>query len=253
MVSQKSIPDTIRGAKKIRGSPLRNVHYRGTHLASRPFCHHNPESPSMLQSMTPPELQPLVSSRILLRRLEESDLDALYAFMGDIEVMYAWEYTFTREDVFSWIERMRSFPNPELGYRALCLKGQEDRIIGQAGILPKTIFGKECLEIGYILDRRFWHRGYATEAGALLFDHAFDSLGAGEMYATIRPMNTSSLAVARRLGMQPIGEIVIHHRGQDMPHTVLHTDKMSWKAWRTQFLPLLEGKGTSHASSETAL
>lgn len=43
----------------------------------------------MLQSMTPPELQPLVSSRLLLRRLEESDLDALCAFMGDIEVMYA--------------------------------------------------------------------------------------------------------------------------------------------------------------------
>ena len=207
----------------------------------------------MTQSMPHPELQPLVSSRLLLRSLEESDLDALYAFMGDIEVMYAWEYTFTREDVFSWIERMRSFPNPELGYRALCLKGQEDRIIGQEGILPKTIFGKECLEIGYILDRRFWHMGYATEAGALLLDHAFDSLGAGEMYATIRPMNTSSLAVAGRLGMHACGEIVIHHRGQDMPHTVLRTDKTSWKAWRTRFLSLLEGKGTVQTPSKATL
>ena len=206
----------------------------------------------MTQSMPHPELQPLVSSRLLLRRLEESDLDALYAFMGDIEVMYAWEYAFTREDVFSWIERMRSFPNPELGYRALCLKGQE-RIIGQAGILPKTIFGKECLEIGYILDRRFWHMGYATEAGALLLDHAFDSLGAGEVHALIRPMNTASLAVARRLGMHACGEIVIHHRGQDMPHTVLRTDKTSWKAWRTRFLSLLEGKGTSRTFFETTL
>ena len=206
----------------------------------------------MTQSMPHPELQPLVSSRLLLRRLEESDLDALYAFMGDIEVMYAWEYTFTREDVFSWIERMRSFPNPELGYRALCLKGQEDRIIGQAGILPKTIFGKECLEIGYILDRRFWHMGYATEAGALLLDHAFDSLGAGEMYATIRPMNTSSLAVAGRLGMHACGEIVIHHRGQDMPHTVLQTDKTSWKARRTCFLPLLGEEGQITRLPKTA-
>ena len=173
--------------------------------------------------------------------------------MGDIEVMYAWEYAFTREDVFSWIRRMRGYPNPEHGYRALCLRGQENIIIGQAGILPKTILGKDSLEIGYILDKRYWHRGYATEACALLLDHAFDNLGAGEMHALIRPMNIASLAVAERLGMQPIGEIVIHHRGQDMPHTVLHTDKMSWKAWRTQFLPLLEGKGTSHASSETAL
>lgn len=146
---------------------------------------------------------------------------------------------------------MRSFPNPELGYRALCLKGQE-HIIGQAGILPKTIFGKECLEIGYILDRRFW-LGYATEAGALLLDHAFDSLGAGEMYATIRPMNTASLAVAGRLGMHACGEIVIHHRGQDMPHTVLQTDKTSWKAWRTRFLSFLEEQGTSQTISKTTL
>ena len=206
----------------------------------------------MLQSMTPTKLQPLVSSRLVVHRLEESDLDALYAFMGDIEVMYAWEYAFTREDVFSWIERMRSFPNPELGYRALCLKGQE-HIIGQAGILPKTIFGKECLEIGYILDRRFWHMGYATEAGALLFDHAFDHLGAGEVHALIRPMNTASLAVARRLGMHACGEIVIHHRGQDMPHTVLQTDKTSWKAWRTRFLSFLEEQGTSQTISKTTL
>lgn len=205
----------------------------------------------MLQ--TYPVLQPLVSSRLLLRRLEESDLDALSSFMGDIEVMYAWEHAFAREDVLAWIERMRGYPNPEHGHRALCLKGQENIIIGQAGILPKTILGKDSLEIGYILDKRYWHRGYATEACALLLDHAFDNLGAGEMHALIRPMNIASLAVAERLGMQPIGEIVIHHRGQDMPHTVLHTDKMSWKAWRTQFLPLLEGKGTSHASSETAL
>ena len=204
----------------------------------------------MLQ--THPGLQSLVSSRLVVRALKESDLDALCSFMGDIEVMYAWEYAFTREDVFSWIERMRSFPNPELGYRALCLKGQE-HIIGQAGILPKTIFGKECLEIGYILDRRFWHMGYAMEAGALLFDHAFDHLGAGEVHALIRPMNMSSLAVAGRLGMHACGEIVIHHRGQDMPHTVLRTDKTSWKAWRTRFLSLLEGKGTVQTPSKATL
>lgn len=212
-----------------------------------------PESQSMLQFITHPVLQPLVSSRLLLRRLEESDLDALSSFMGEIEVMYAWEYAFAREDVLAWIERMRGYPNPEHGHRALCLKGQENTIIGQAGILPKTILGKESLEIGYILDKRYWHRGYATEACALLLDHAFDHLGAGEMHALIRPMNTASLAVARRLGMHACGEIVIHHRGQDMPHTVLRTDKTSWKAWRTRFLSLLEGKGTVQTPSKAAL
>ena len=205
----------------------------------------------MLQ--THPGLQSLVSSRLVVRALKESDLDALCSFMGDIEVMYAWEYAFTREDVLAWIERMRSFPDPEHGYRALCLKGQEDTIIGQAGILPKTIFGKECLELGYILDKRYWHRGYATETGALLLDHAFDHLGAGEVHALIRPMNASSLAVAGRLGMHTCGEIVIHHRGQDMPHTGLQTDKMSWKAWRTQFLPLLGNKGTVQTPSKMSL
>ena len=231
---------------------MRNVRRGGT-CVSVFFATPNQESTSMLQSMTPPALQPLVSSRLLLRRLKESDLDALYSFMGDIEVMYAWEYAFTREDVFSWIERMRGFSNPEHGYRALCLKGQEDMVIGQAGILPKTILGKDSLELGYILDRRYWHRGYATEACALLLDHAFAHLGAGEVHALIRPMNTFSFAVAGRLGMRPTGEIVIHHRGQDMPHTVLQTDKASWKAWRTHLLPLLENRGTVQAPSKTTL
>ena len=57
----------------------------------------------MLQSITHHVLQPLVSSRLVVRRLEESDLEALCSFMGDIEVMYAWEYAFTRK--FSlWIK-----------------------------------------------------------------------------------------------------------------------------------------------------
>lgn len=63
-------------------------------------------------------------------------------------------------------------------------------------------------------------------------------------------MNTASLAVARRLGMHACGEIVIHLRGQDMPHTVLQTDKTSWKGWRTRFLSLLEGKGAVQAPSK---
>ncbi len=60
------------------------------------------------------------------------------------------------------------------------------------------------IEVGWHLHPDSWGRGYATEAAAAAVDRAF-AAGLKRMYAVVKPGNTASIAVTRRLGMTPLG------------------------------------------------
>jgi RimJ/RimL family protein N-acetyltransferase len=60
------------------------------------------------------------------------------------------------------------------------------------------------VEVGWHLHPDSWGRGYATEAAGAVLDRAFGE-GLAEVYAVVRPGNEPSLAVCRRLGMEPLG------------------------------------------------
>jgi len=55
-------------------------------------------------------------------------------------------------------------------------------------------------EIGYILGRAHWSRGYVSEALPALIDHGFETLGLNRLEADIDPRNAASARVLMRLG-----------------------------------------------------
>jgi RimJ/RimL family protein N-acetyltransferase len=61
------------------------------------------------------------------------------------------------------------------------------------------------VEVGWHLHPDSWGHGYATEAARAAVDRVF-AAGLPEIFAVIRAGNTASVAVARRLGMEPIGQ-----------------------------------------------
>ncbi len=58
--------------------------------------------------------------------------------------------------------------------------------------------------MGWHLHPDAWGRGYATEAGGRLLDHAW-SHDLDQVFAVTYPENTPSQAVCLRLGMTPLG------------------------------------------------
>jgi RimJ/RimL family protein N-acetyltransferase len=60
------------------------------------------------------------------------------------------------------------------------------------------------IEVGWHLHPDSWGNGYATEAARAALDREF-AAGTAAVYAVIREGNERSKAVARRLGMTPIG------------------------------------------------
>ena len=75
--------------------------------------------------------------------------------------------------------------------------------VGQVGLLIQNVQSVEEKEVGYLVHRPFWRRGFATEAARACRDYAFDAMGRQRVIALIRPENVPSQGVARKLGLQP--------------------------------------------------
>lgn len=76
----------------------------------------------------------------------------------------------------------------------------------------------DLLEIGYLLERKYWHKGYAIEAARACKKYAFEILKADEVCSIIRDTNIASQNVAIRNGMTRTDTWTKHYRGVDMLH-----------------------------------
>lgn len=160
----------------------------------------------------------LETERLALREMQPSDFDALCRIMQDEQTMTAYEGAFSDAEVQAWLDRqLERYRTWGFGLWAVILK-ETDAMIGQCGLTMQPWKGQEVLEIGYLFERGYWHRGYATEAARACKAYAFDVLNANEVCSIIRDTNTASQNVALRNGMQRADSWVKHYRGVDMPH-----------------------------------
>lgn len=159
------------------------------------------------------------TERLYLRELEYSDFDALSRILRDEETMYAYNGAFSGQETLDWLERqLARYKKHGFGLWAVILK-ENGRMIGQCGLTIQPWKDKELLEIGYLFNKNYWHRGYATEAAQACKKYAFEILGAEEVCSIIRDTNIPSQKVAERNGMKITDDNYIkHYRGEDMPH-----------------------------------
>ena len=79
-------------------------------------------------------------------------------------------------------------------------------ILGFAGVRP-PLRGEDFLNLYYRFRPSAWGKGYATEVGRAAMALAAKAAPGRVVAALIRPKNEPSIAVARRLGMHPEGEV----------------------------------------------
>jgi RimJ/RimL family protein N-acetyltransferase len=120
-----------------------------------------------------------------------------------------------RDEVSRWLGGTPSVPPTELVQRWAEVS-RLDGLFGcwaierADGVVAGTVLFKPLpngvgeVEVGWHLHPDSWGHGYATEAARAVIDRGFDA-GLPEVYAVVRPGNEASLAVCRRLGMDPLG------------------------------------------------
>lgn len=164
----------------------------------------------------------LETERLVLRKLTQADLGDLCEILQDEKTMYAYEYAFSDEEAQRWLDRqLQRYAGDGFGLWAMISKETGD-FIGQCGLTMQDCEGERLLEIGYLLKRKHWHHGYASEAAIGCKRYAFEVLGAPEVHSIIRDTNIPSQRVAERNGMRPGKSFIKHYHGIDMPH-ILYT------------------------------
>ena len=106
-----------------------------------------------------------------------------------------------------------SFPGLVRHYRAEARSGRmlpltirlESRIVGQMVLFGISYGSLLSAAAGYWVDETVAGRGIAPTALALAGDHALGSMGLHRIEVNIRPENTSSVAVVRKLGFRDEG------------------------------------------------
>jgi RimJ/RimL family protein N-acetyltransferase len=165
--------------------------------------------------MVPDDDELLRTERLRLRAWTTSPADV--ARLTDI---------YGRDEVTRWIGGTPSVPPDELPARWASIHEHDDRFgcwaieilsgvegrVEAGGTVAGTVLFKPLpngvgeVEVGWHLHPDCWGHGYATESARAVIDRGFEA-GLPEVYAVVRPGNEASMAVCRRLGMQPLGRI----------------------------------------------
>ena len=145
--------------------------------------------------------------RLRLRLFREADWDAYAAMCADPEVMrhLGAGATLSRDETWRAIAGMLGHWHLR-GYGMWALESRASgELVGRAGFIDPP--GWPGFELGWVLARAHWGRGYATEAARAALDCAFGTLRRDRVIHLIRPGNAGSIRVAERLGARPVGEL----------------------------------------------
>jgi [ribosomal protein S5]-alanine N-acetyltransferase len=164
----------------------------------------------------------LEGERVLLRKFTLEDAPAVYEYGSDPEVIRYLDWGPTRSvaEATEFLEGVLSQYQEGTGLVLAVVERGTEQVVGNVALMGIDLRRRRA-EIGYVLNRRFWGRGYVTEAGLLLLNHAFAEMLLDEVIAYVDPTNERSREVLNRLGMERVpglhwytirGEPILHER-----------------------------------------
>lgn len=141
--------------------------------------------------------------RLFLRPWRKSDLPFFAEQNSDPLVMQFLTGVLTREESDAYVERAEK----HLAENGFCKWAVEapgvSPFIGAVG-LTRVKFEASftpAIEVAWRLNRRYWGKGYATEAAAAAITDGFERVGLKEIVAMTALGNTASVRVMERIGM----------------------------------------------------
>lgn len=156
------------------------------------------------------EFTKLETHRLVLRRLEESDLEDFLCCRSNPDVArYQYWEPFTSKQAYSYIKKYRySKPGiPGEWFQLGIVDKETNRLIGDCAL--KLDEGEpRNAEVGCNLSYKYQKRGFATEALNCLFSFAFLELGVHRIVAITDCRNIASIKLLERLNMRCEGHFV---------------------------------------------
>lgn len=144
----------------------------------------------------------LETERLRLRRMTLDDADLILGVFSDSVAMQYYDSTRDFDQTLGWIRwNLDMYERCGHGMWA-AFDRESNRFVGMIGLVVQDVLGEEEIEIGYLLLRSCWGRGYATEAARRCRDFGFWELDRERLVSLIDPRNVPSRHVAARVGMR---------------------------------------------------
>ncbi len=144
------------------------------------------------------------------RRDDASDISFFVAMFADPDVMrYTNGRTYDAAETISVLKIVDAGEEGREawdGFKVLELKSTTE-IIGWCGLRQCELDGTPGVEVGWALHPTFWRQGFATEAAQRACVYAYNELRLESIDAMIKPANSSSILVVKRLGGRHVGTV----------------------------------------------
>jgi len=144
------------------------------------------------------------TERLLLRRWQRSDRDALARIFAKPEVWWwPFERGWTTDETDAFLERKLHEWDERGWSQWAAIEKHGGALIGFVGLCPPRFLPEvmPTVEVGWRLDPDHWGHGYATEGGRAALAAGFNVLGLPEIVSIYQPGNVASGKVMQRLGM----------------------------------------------------
>jgi ribosomal-protein-alanine N-acetyltransferase len=156
------------------------------------------------------------TGRLVLRRFTPEDAADNYRICTDPENMrfmgrqpdsVEFERYHIRRHIANYYDRHG------FGLWAAVLK-ETGRLIGRCGLLYQQIEDTQEVEVTYLIDRRYWGKGLATEAAREAVKLGFEKYKFPRIVAVINPENVASVRVAEKIGMKYERDVMFKDFGE---------------------------------------
>jgi len=177
-------------------------------------------------------IEKIESDRLILRRMNRSDLSYFAAIHADVDVARYIGSGKPRSEAETerWFnDILASYETSNLGQLTIIRRSDGARL-GRCGLSDAAVerqchtgaprrgwffsahvpagIDYECVpELGYTLCKENWGQGYASEATRCVFEYARESLHFDTIMSVIHPDNAASLAVAKKFGVERVDSV----------------------------------------------
>lgn len=150
----------------------------------------------------------LNTERLILRKIEKSDLNDVHDYASDPEVsrFLLWNPHQSIEFTKLYLKTVSSFYKKGIFYDWGIVDKKSGKLIGTCGFTDIDV-KNESAEVGYVLNRNFWGQKIAKEALLRVLEFGFVTLGLNRIEARYLIENERSRRVLEKCGMKYEGTL----------------------------------------------
>jgi RimJ/RimL family protein N-acetyltransferase len=155
-------------------------------------------------------LTPIKTSRLIIRRFQDGDLDAFLDYRNDPEVAryQSWEsISAPRAQAFIQEQKALTPGVPGQWFQFAVALSDTDQLIGDIGLNVQVHDARQA-QFGITLNRSYQGQGLATEALTAVLDYAFINLDLHRLIAIVDVENERSARLMERVGLRREGHFI---------------------------------------------